>query len=96
MEFPESVHRNFNIEGEAFDRGETAGHPVDAGFDAVDELREHVPERMTMAQMALRWILDHDAVSTVIPGSTSPDHVRANAAVSEMAPLSSGPCESFL
>ncbi len=31
---------------------------------------------------------DHDAVSTVIPGSTSPDHVRANAAVSEMAPLS--------
>ena len=88
-EFPGNDHRNFNIEGEAFDRGETfAGLPVDAGFDAVEELREHVPERMTMAQMALRWILDHDAVSTVIPGSTSPDHVRANAAVSEMAPLS--------
>jgi len=43
---------------------------------------------MTMAQMALRWILDHDAVSTVIPGSTNPDHVQANAAVSEMDPLS--------
>jgi aryl-alcohol dehydrogenase-like predicted oxidoreductase len=89
MEFPENDHRNFNIEGEAFDRGETfAGLPVDAGFDAVDELRAHVPERMTMAQMALRWILDHDAVSTVIPGSTNPDHVQANAAVSEMDPLS--------
>ncbi|MFU1780097.1 aldo/keto reductase [Haloarcula japonica] len=89
MEFPENDHRNFNIEGEAFDRGETfAGLPVDAGFDAVEELRGHVPERMTMAQMALRWILDHDAVSTVIPGSTNPDHVQANAAVSEMAPLS--------
>ena len=88
-EFPENDHRNFNIEGEAFDRGETfAGLPVDAGFDAVDELRGHVPERMTMAQMALRWILDHEAVSTVIPGSTTPDHVRANAAVSEMDPLS--------
>ncbi|EMA33609.1 aldo/keto reductase [Haloarcula japonica] len=89
MEFPENDHRNFNIEGEAFDRGETfAGLPVDAGFDAVEELHGHVPERMTMAQMALRWILDHDAVSTVIPGSTNPDHVQANAAVSEMAPLS--------
>ncbi|WP_254279952.1 aldo/keto reductase [Haloarcula marina] len=88
-EFPENDHRNFNIEGEAFDRGETfAGLPVENGFDAVDELREQVPERMTMAQMALRWILDHDAVSTVIPGSTTPDHIEANAATSEMAPLS--------
>ncbi|GGO01388.1 aldo/keto reductase [Haloarcula pellucida] len=87
-EFPENDHRNFNIEGEAFDRGETfAGLPVDDGFDAVDELRSHVPERMSMAQMALRWILDHDAVSTVIPGSTTPEHIEANAAVSEMDPL---------
>ncbi|MFC6975477.1 aldo/keto reductase [Halomicroarcula sp. GCM10025709] len=89
MEFPENDHRNFNVDGEAFDRGETfAGLPVEDGFDAVDALREHVPERMTMAQMALRWILDHDAVSTVIPGSTTPEHVQANAAVSGMEPLS--------
>ncbi|MBV0923914.1 aldo/keto reductase [Halomicroarcula limicola] len=89
MEFPENDHRNFNIEGEAFDRGETfAGLPVEDGFDAVDELREHVPEETTMAQMALRWILDHDAVSTVIPGSTTPEHIEANAAASEKAPLS--------
>ncbi|WP_324756624.1 aldo/keto reductase [Haloarcula sp. GH36] len=89
MEFPENDHRNFNVDGEAFDRGETfAGLPVEDGFDAVDALRGHVPERMTMAQMALRWILDHDAVSTVIPGSTTPEHIQANAAVSEMAPLS--------
>jgi aryl-alcohol dehydrogenase-like predicted oxidoreductase len=87
--FPESDHRNYNIEGEAFDRGETfAGLPVEAGFDAVDDLRDHVPEEMTMAQMALRWILDHDAVSTVIPGSTTPAHIEANAAASELAPLS--------
>ncbi|MBX0297172.1 aldo/keto reductase [Haloarcula nitratireducens] len=88
-EFPENDHRNFNIEGEAFDRGETfAGLPVEDGFDAVDELRDHVPEETTMAQMALRWILDHDAVSTVIPGSTTPEHIEANAAASEKAPLS--------
>ncbi|WP_135301926.1 aldo/keto reductase [Haloarcula amylovorans] len=89
MEFPENDHRNFNIEGEAFDRGETfAGLPVEDGFDAVDELRDHVPDEMTMAQMALRWILDHDAVSTVIPGSTTPEHIQANAAASEKPSLS--------
>jgi aryl-alcohol dehydrogenase-like predicted oxidoreductase len=89
MEFPENDHRNFNVDGEAFDRGETfAGLPVDDGFDAVDDLREHVPDRMSMAQLALRWILDHDAVSTVIPGSTTPEHIESNAAVSGMDPLS--------
>ncbi|QGA83735.1 aldo/keto reductase [Halomicrobium sp. LC1Hm] len=87
--FPENDHRNYNREGEAFDRGETfAGLPFERGLDAVDALREHVPEELTMAQTALRWILDFEAVSTVIPGSTSPEHVRQNAAASEAAPLS--------
>jgi aryl-alcohol dehydrogenase-like predicted oxidoreductase len=88
-EFPEEDHRNYNIEGEAFDRGETfAGLPVDAGFDAVDVLHEHVPEELSMAQMALRWILDHEAVSTVIPGSTTPEHIEANAEVMDLPSLS--------
>jgi len=87
--FPENDHRNYNREGEAFDRGETfAGLPFERGLDAVDGLREHVPEELTMAQTALRWILDFEAVSTVIPGSTSPEHVRQNAAASEADPLS--------
>ena len=29
-----------------------------------------------MAQMALRWCLDHEAVSTVIPGASSPEQAR--------------------
>lgn len=88
-EFPEDDHRNFNREGEAFDRGETfAGLPFERGLDAVDELQAHVPENLTMAQAALRWILDFDAVSTVIPGSTSPEHIRDNVAASEADPLS--------
>jgi aryl-alcohol dehydrogenase-like predicted oxidoreductase len=87
--FPENDHRNYNREGDAFDRGETfAGLPFERGLDAVDALREHVPEDLTMAQTALRWILDFEAVSTVIPGSTSPEHIRQNAAVSEADPLS--------
>ncbi|WP_136687234.1 aldo/keto reductase [Halorhabdus amylolytica] len=88
-EFPENDHRNFNREGEAFDRGETfAGLPFERGIDAVETLEPHVPEEMTMAQMALRWILDHDAVSTVIPGSTSPAHIRDNVDAAEMNSLS--------
>ena len=88
-EFPESDHRNYNREGEAFDRGETfAGLPFERGLDAVEALEEYVPAEMTMAQMALRWILDHDAVSTVIPGSTSPEHIQDNVDAAGMNPLS--------
>lgn len=78
-EFPEDDHRNYNRDGDAFDVGETfAGVPYEVGLEAVDALRPTVPEDWTMAQFTLRWILDHDAVSTVIPGSTSPDHIRQN------------------
>jgi len=87
-EFPENDHRNYNREGEAFDVGETfAGVPYEVGLDAVDALTEHVPVELSLAQFSLRWILDHEAVSTVIPGSTTPEHIRANAAVSEADPL---------
>jgi len=88
QEFPESDHRNFNREGEAFDVGETfAGVPFEVGHDAVDDLEQYVPEGYTLAEATLRWILDHDSVSTVIPGTTSSEHVRGNAAVSEVEPL---------
>jgi aryl-alcohol dehydrogenase-like predicted oxidoreductase len=53
----------------------------------VEELRPLVPEGMTMAQMALRWILDHAEVSTVIPGARRPARVSENDAVSELPPL---------
>ena len=87
--FPEDDHRNFNREGDAFDVGETfAGVPLDAGVDAVDDLERAVPEGMTLAQVTLRWILDHDAVSTVIPGSTTPEHIEQNVAAADLPPLS--------
>jgi aryl-alcohol dehydrogenase-like predicted oxidoreductase len=81
-------HRQFNRHGEAFDVGETfAGVPFEVGLEAVDALRPLVPEDATMAQLALRWILMHDAVSTVIPGARSPEQARANAAAADLAPL---------
>ena len=42
---------------------------------------------LNLAQMALRWILDYDAVTVVIPGSKTPGQVPENASASQLAPL---------
>lgn len=87
-QFAESDHRNFNRDGQFFNVGETfAGLPYETGVEIADQLKPLVPEGLTMAQMALRWILDHDAVSVVIPGARNPEQARANAAASELPPL---------
>lgn len=56
--------------------------------DRADRLRPVVPPGMTMPELALRFILNHPAVSTVIPGMRKPEHVRANVAVSDGRRLS--------
>jgi aryl-alcohol dehydrogenase-like predicted oxidoreductase len=87
--FSADDHRAFNRHGEQFDAGETfSGIDYETGLDAVEALRPLVPEGTTMAQLALRWILDFDAVSTVIPGAKTPEQARANAAASDLPPLS--------
>lgn len=86
--FDETDHRNFNRDGAAFNVGETfAGLPFEKGVELTEEISAFKPEGMTLAQMALRWILDHDAVSVVIPGASRPAQVVDNAAISEMPPL---------
>ncbi len=86
--FLDSDHRNYNRNGQAFNVGETfAGLPFEKGVALCDRIKQFVPPNMTMAQMAQRWILDHDAVSTIIPGASSCDQVSANAAVSQLDSL---------
>jgi len=86
--FARDDHRRYNRHGEAFDVGETfAGVELDRGLEVVDSLRPLVPDGMTMGQLALRWILDFDAVSTVIPGARTPDQARSNAAASDLPSL---------
>lgn len=87
--FDKTDHRNFNRDGASFNVGETfAGIPFEHGVELTEELASLKPEGMTLAQMALRWILDFDAVSVVIPGASRPSQVLINAAVSELPPLS--------
>jgi aryl-alcohol dehydrogenase-like predicted oxidoreductase len=86
--FDPDDHRNFNIKGQAFDVGETfSGVPLEAGLAAVEELRPLVPPGWSMAQFALRWILMHDAVTTVIPGCKSAAQVDDNMAAADLPPL---------
>jgi aryl-alcohol dehydrogenase-like predicted oxidoreductase len=81
-------HRTFNRHGEAFDVGETfAGVPFEVGLQAVERLRPLVAPDATMAQFALRWILDQPQLAVVIPGARSAEQAAANAAAADLAPL---------
>ncbi len=86
--FAETDHRQYNRHGEAFSQGETfSGIPFETAVALADALKPRVPEGMDLAQMAMRWILDHPAVTTVIAGASRPDQVTRNAAASDLAPL---------
>ena len=87
--FAKDDHRAFNRHGEAFDRGETfSGVDFETGLRAVEELKLLAPENATMAQLALRWILEFPAVTCAIPGAKRPAQVAENIAASDLPPLS--------
>lgn len=86
--FARDDHRNFNLHGEAFDVGETfSGVPYEVGLKAVAELKSLVPGGATLAQLALRWILMSDGVSTIIPGGKNPRQVEDNCGASALPSL---------
>ena len=81
-------HRNYNRDGSAFDVGETfSGVPYDVGLEAVERLRPLVPPGASMAQFALRWIVDQPGVTVVIPGARNTAQAAGNAAAADLAPL---------
>ena len=87
--FAATDHRSYNRDGQQFSVGETfAGLPFEKGVELAEDLKDFVPQALTMAQFAQRWILDHEEVSVIIPGATSADQARANASISEFPPLS--------
>lgn len=86
--FAESDHRNYNRDGQAFNVGETfAGLPLAKGVELTEKLTAFLPEGFDMVDLALRWILDHDAVSVIIPGASSPQQVVKNVSASNLPPL---------
>ena len=55
--------------------------------ERADALKALVPQGMTMSEMALRFILNHPTVSTIIPGMRKLNHVEENVAASDKGPL---------
>ena len=89
--FSESDHRNYNKDGDAFNVGETfAGLPFEKGVELSNKIKDNfLPNGLTMAQFAQRWILDHEAISCIIPGASSASQINSNCSVSGLDALSS-------
>jgi aryl-alcohol dehydrogenase-like predicted oxidoreductase len=87
-EFASDDHRAFNREGAAFDRGETfSGLDYALGLEVVEEIRKISPADVPLAELALRWILMFDAVSTTIPGARRVSQLEQNVRAASRPPL---------
>ena len=88
-EFGKKDHRNYNRDGKFFNVGETfGGLPYEKGLDLVEELREILPSDIPMSQSALRWCLDQDGVSVIIPGASKIEQATSNPEVSDLPSFS--------
>ncbi|MEM7109836.1 MAG: aldo/keto reductase, partial [Bacteroidota bacterium] len=86
--FSATDHRHYNRDGAVFNVGETfAGLPFDIGVQLSEELKTLFPQDSSVSKVALRWLLDHEAVSTIIPGASSPAQVYENASASDLPSL---------
>lgn len=56
---------------------------LNASVEHADRLRPLIPHGMTMAEMALRFILSNPDVSTTIPGMRKSQHVNSNVGASD-------------
>ena len=86
--FAATDHRNFNADGQAFNVGETfSGIEFSKGLTLSEEISSLLPDDR-LSQWAIRWILDHPEVTTVIPGATKVEQVEKNMSASDLPPLS--------
>jgi aryl-alcohol dehydrogenase-like predicted oxidoreductase len=76
--FPEDDHRARHLQGELL------ASYIDQ-FEKLQFLKEGKDD--SWAQVALRFILSNDAVSTVIPGGKTPEQVEDNCAASDLGAL---------
>jgi aryl-alcohol dehydrogenase-like predicted oxidoreductase len=60
---------------------------LQASVSHAEAVKPLVPSDMSMPEMALRFILNNPAVSTIIPGMRKESHVRTNIACSDAGPL---------
>jgi aryl-alcohol dehydrogenase-like predicted oxidoreductase len=91
-QFSANDHRNYNANGEKFNVGETfSGIEYNEGVHLSEKIGSMLPDER-MAQWAIRWILDHPQVTTVIPGASKVSQVESNIHASTLPPL---PAQTF-
>ena len=87
--FDNEDHRNFNRNGEAFDKGETfSGVDYEKGLVAMEAIKKLFPGMENLAPVALQWILQFPEVSCIIPGASKVEQVHSNLKVYDLEPLS--------
>ena len=87
--FPKNDHRNYNINGDAFDVGETfSGVGFDKGLEAVEKLKDLLPDNFSLTDLALKWILMHKEVTVVIPGAKNKKQAESNVLTSDKEEIS--------
>ena len=87
--FDKSDHRHFNRDGAHFSVGETfSGIEQAKAVALLDLIRPYVPQGWSLADFALRWILDHEGVTSIIAGCSHPSQIERNIKASTLPPLS--------
>ena len=87
--FPKNDHRNYNINGDAFDVGETfSGVKFGKGLEAVEKLKDLLPDNFSLTDLALKWILMHKEVTVVIPGAKNKKQAESNVLASDKEEIS--------
>jgi len=85
--FENNDHRSYNANGEAFNAGETfSGIDFKEGVKLAEQMKSILPEG-NMAALAIRWILDHPEVTTVIPGASKVSQVDSNVSAADLPPI---------
>ncbi|MDY4760649.1 aldo/keto reductase [Streptococcus thoraltensis] len=94
--FPENDHRHFNKDGKAFNVGETfGGLPFEKAIDLVEQVRWIAENRNNLAQASIKWLLQQEGISTVIPGFKNPEQVASNIAAASVNNFSSAELEKL-
>jgi aryl-alcohol dehydrogenase-like predicted oxidoreductase len=87
-QFATNDHRNYNANGDAFNAGETfSGIEFNEGIKLSKEIANLIPDER-LAQWALRWILDHPEVTTIIPGASKASQVIGNMEAASLPTIS--------
>lgn len=77
--FENNDHRHYNKDGHAFNVGETfGGLPFEKGVELSEKVAWMAADHDSLTRSALKWVMQQDAVTSVIPGFKNEKQVSDN------------------